>query len=92
MHQIAESAGVSIGTVSNVINGSLSVREKLRQRVLGAIRNLGYLPNQLSRGLRLNRTNIIGMLVPDITNPFFPSVVRGVEDIAYENSLPVDPL
>ena len=86
MHQIAESAGVSIGTVSNVINGSLSVREKLRQRVLGAIRNLGYLPNQLSRGLRLNRTNIIGMLVPDITNPFFPSVVRGVEDIAYENS------
>jgi LacI family transcriptional regulator len=86
MHQIAETAGVSIGTVSNVINGSLSVREKLRQRVLGAIRNLGYQPNQLSRGLRLNRTNIIGMIVPDITNPFFPSVVRGVEDIAYENS------
>ena len=86
MHQIAESAGVSIGTVSNVINGSLSVRENLRQRVLGAIRSLGYMPNQLSRGLRLNRTKIMGMIVPDITNPFFPSVVRGVEDIAYENS------
>ena len=44
MHQIAETAGVSTGTVSNVINGSLSVREKLRQRVLGAIRNLGTSP------------------------------------------------
>ena len=86
MYQIAETAGVSIGTVSNVINGNLSVREKLRQRVLGAIRNLGYTPNQLSRGLRLNRTNIIGMIVPDITNPYFPTVVRGVEDTAYENS------
>jgi DNA-binding LacI/PurR family transcriptional regulator len=84
MYQIAESAGVSIGTVSNVINGSNSVREQLRQRVLGAIQKLGYQPNQLSRGLRLNRTNIIGVIVPDITNPFFPSVVRGVEDIAFE--------
>ena len=62
------------------------MREKLRHRVLGAIRSLGYQPNQLSRGLRLNRTNIIGMIVPDITNPFFPLVVRGAEDIAYENS------
>jgi len=86
VHQIAEAAGVSIGTVSNVINGSPTVREKLRHRVLSAIRSLGYQPNQLSRGLRLNRTNIIGMIVPDITNPFFPSVVRGAEDIAYESS------
>jgi len=86
MHQIAETAGVSIGTVSNVINGSPTVREKLRHRVLNAIRSLGYQPNQLSRGLRLNRTNIIGMIVPDIANPFFPSVVRGAEDIAYEHA------
>jgi LacI family transcriptional regulator len=86
MHQIAATAGVSIGTVSNVINGNPSVREKLRHRVLGAIRGLGYQPNQLSRGLRLNRTSVIGMIVPDITNPFFPSVVRGVEDIAYEHA------
>jgi len=46
MHQIAETAGVSIGTVSNVINGSPTVREKLRHRVLNAIRSLGYQPNQ----------------------------------------------
>ena len=86
MHQIAKAAGVSLGTVSNVINGNGSVKEKLRERVLQATQSLGYAPNQLSRGLRLNKTNIIGMIIPDIENPFFPSVVRGVEDIAFQHS------
>lgn len=86
MHQIAQQAGVSLGTVSHVVNGTARVREPLRERVLEAIRNLGYEPNELSRGLRLNRTNIIGMIIPDITNPFFPAVVRGVEDVAYKDS------
>jgi LacI family transcriptional regulator len=83
MHQIARAAGVSLGTVSHVINETATVSEPLRQRVLTAVKNLGYEPNELSRGLRLNRTNIIGMIIPDITNPFFPGVVRGVEDVAY---------
>ncbi|MGD0893556.1 MAG: LacI family DNA-binding transcriptional regulator [Terracidiphilus sp.] len=86
MHQIARAASVSLGTVSHVINGTAKVREPLRQRVLKAIATLGYEPNELSRGLRLNRTNIIGMIIPDITNPFFPAVVRGVEDVAYRDS------
>jgi LacI family transcriptional regulator len=86
MHQIAKMAGVSLGTVSHVINQTAPVREPLRQRVTKAVEKLGYQPNQLSRGLRLNRTNIIGMIIPDITNPFFPGVVRGVEDVAYKSS------
>jgi LacI family transcriptional regulator len=86
MHQIAKEADVSLGTVSHVINETAPVREPLRQRVMGAIASLGYQPNQLSRGLRLNRTNMIGMIIPDITNPFFPAVVRGVEDVAYKHS------
>jgi len=86
MHQIAHAAGVSLGTVSNVINGNTTVKEELRVRVLQATQSLGYTPNQLSRGLRLNKTNIIGMIIPDITNPFFPSVVRGAEDVAYRHS------
>jgi LacI family transcriptional regulator len=86
MHQIARAAAVSLGTVSHVINGTATVREPLRQRVLNAVKSLGYEPNELSRGLRLNRTNIIGMIIPDITNPFFPGVVRGVEDVAYKDS------
>jgi DNA-binding LacI/PurR family transcriptional regulator len=84
MRQIAERAEVSIGTVSHVINNTAKVREKLRQRVLDAIRSLGYQPSQLARGLRRNQTNIVVMIVPDITNPFFPAVVRGVEDVAYK--------
>jgi len=74
MHQIAKLAGVSLGTVSHVINETASVREPLRQRVMEAVEKLGYQPNQLSRGLRLNRTNMIGMIIPDITNPFFPEL------------------
>jgi DNA-binding LacI/PurR family transcriptional regulator len=86
MRQIAERADVSIGTVSHVINDTAKVREKLRQRVLDAIRSLGYQPSQLARGLRRNQTNILVMIIPDITNPFFPAVVRGVEDVAYNHS------
>lgn len=86
MNEIAAKAGVSLGTVSHVVNGTATVREGLRERVLESIRELGYQPNQLSRGLRTNRTNIIGMIIPDITNPFFPAVVRGVEDVAYKNN------
>ncbi len=85
MNQIAREAGVSLGTVSHVVNGTATVRDPLRQRVLKAVKNLGYEPNELSRGLRLNRTSMIGMIIPDITNPFFPGVVRGVEDVAYKN-------
>jgi LacI family transcriptional regulator len=87
MRQIAERAKVSIGTVSHVINETAAVRPKLRERVLDAIRGMGYQPSALAQGLRKNRTNMLGMVIPDITNPFFPGVVRGVEDVAYKRSL-----
>jgi DNA-binding LacI/PurR family transcriptional regulator len=89
MKQIAERAQVSLGTVSHVINRTAPVRERLRERVLEAIRSLGYQPSQLARGLRLNSTNMLGMVIPDITNPFFPGVVRGVEDVAFKGSFRV---
>lgn len=89
MRQIAERAQVSIGTVSHVINETAPVRPKLRERVLDAIRSLGYQPSALAQGLRKNRTDMLGMVIPDITNPFFPGVVRGVEDVAYERSFRV---
>jgi DNA-binding LacI/PurR family transcriptional regulator len=86
MRQIAERAGVSIGTVSHVINDTAPVRDKLRQRVVEAIRSLGYQPSQLARGLRRNQTSMLVMVIPDVTNPFFPAVIRGVEDVAYKSS------
>lgn len=85
MLQIARRAGVSLGTVSHVVNGKVPVRDPLRSRVEEAIRELGYQPSPLARGLRTNSTNIIGMIVPDITNPFFPAVVRGAEDVTYRH-------
>jgi len=86
MKHIAAEAGVSLGTVSHVINNHSPVRSVLRRRVMEAVRNLGYQPSLLARDLRRNKTSIIGMVIPDITNPFFPAVVRGVEDVAYQNS------
>jgi LacI family transcriptional regulator len=85
MHDIAKRAKVSIGTVSNVVNGTVPVREASRHRVLEAIKALGYQRSQLARGLRRDYTNMIGMIIPDITNPFFPALVRAAEDVAYRH-------
>lgn len=83
---MAKLAGVSTGTVSHVINNTTPVKEKLRQRVLDAIEQLQYQPSKLAQGLRRNQTSMVGMIIPDINNPFFPAVVRGAEDLAYQNS------
>jgi LacI family transcriptional regulator len=85
MKDIARIAGVSLGTVSNVLNHSAKVRAPLKERVLKAVQEAGYQPSQLARGLRRDKTNVIGMVIPDITNPFFPAVVRGAEDVAYSS-------
>lgn len=85
MKQIAQMADVSLGTVSHVLNGSARVREPLKRRVLDAVQALGYQPSQLARGLRRDKTNMVGMIIPDLTNPFFPAVVRGAEDVAFSN-------
>jgi DNA-binding LacI/PurR family transcriptional regulator len=83
--EIARLAGVSIGTVSNVLNGLPTVRDAARQRVMEAIEELGYQPSLLGRALRKDKSNMIVMIVPDITNPFFPGAVRGAEDVAFRN-------
>jgi DNA-binding LacI/PurR family transcriptional regulator len=82
--ELAKLAGVSSGTVSNVISGSTSVSERSRQKVLDAIRVLNYQPNLIARSLRTNRTHTLGIVVPDITIPFFPKIIRGAESAARE--------
>lgn len=79
---VAAQAGVTDMTVSRVVNSSGPVSEKVRLRVEAAISDLGYIPNQLARGLRLKRTNTLALIVSDVTNPFFTTVARGVEDAA----------
>lgn len=82
IYDVAKKAGVSIFTVSAVINKSSQVSPALQRRVEAAIRHLNYRPNLLARSLAKQRTHTIGIIVPDIANPFFPLVVRGVEDVA----------
>ena len=77
---VAKAAGVSISTVSRVLNGTAPVSEELRNRVLEIVESLGYKPNILAKGLRKGLTRTIGFIVPDITNPFFSLMVRGAED------------
>jgi len=85
MNDIAKLARVSLGTVSHVLNDSAGVSEPVRKRVLEAVQATGYQPSELARGLRRVKSKMIGMIIPDITNPFFPAVVRGAEDVAFSN-------
>jgi LacI family transcriptional regulator len=89
MRDVAERAGVSVTTVSHVINETRPVSDKLRERVLAAMDELGYQPNRLARSLRRGHTHTIGMIVPDSTNPFFAEVARGVEDTSFEQGYSV---
>jgi len=82
MKDVAQQAGVSASTVSHVINGTRFVSDGLRERVLGTMRELSYQPNGVARSLRTKRTNVVALVIPDITNPYFPEVARGVQDVA----------
>ena len=78
---VAKASGVSITTVSRVVNGSGYVKESTRRRVLEAIAALGYSPNHLARSLSTGRTRTVAAIFPDISNPFFPAVARGIDDV-----------
>ena len=82
IREVARLAGVSLGTVSRVINGNASVAAELRERVQRAIAELGYRPNALARGLRGGRTQSLGLVIPDVTNPFFSGLVLEIEQAA----------
>ncbi|MDI3318039.1 MAG: LacI family DNA-binding transcriptional regulator [Bacillota bacterium] len=82
IREVARMAGVSPATVSRVLNGQAPVRESTRRRVLEAVEALGFTPNGLARGLAKGVTRTIGLVLPDIANPYFPALARGVEDAA----------
>jgi len=86
---VARRAGVSLATVSRVLQGAANVHPDTRERVEQAIAELGYVPSAVARGLRSKRTRSLALVVPDITNPFWTTVVRGVEDIAHEHDYSV---
>ena len=79
---VARVAGVSIGTVSNVLNGKESVRLQNREKVYKAVDQLGFQYNMTASALRTKTTKNIGLIIPTIVNPFYPELARGVEDEA----------
>ena len=81
---VARVAKVSIQTVSAIVNRKPGISEPTRDRVLRAIEQLRYRPNGIASSLRAQRSHTVGVVIPTITNPFFPEFVRGAEDAASE--------
>jgi len=84
MKQVAERAGVSISTVSHVINNTRAVSDDVRKRVLDIIDEMRYVPSAVARSLKNDKTNTIGVLVPNSSNPYFAELIRWIEDAAFE--------
>ena len=80
---VARQAGVSVTTVSHVVNGTRRVSDEGRARVERAIRALNYVPSAVARSLKRNTTHTLGMLIPSSSNPYFAEIVRGIEDRCY---------
>lgn len=89
IRDVANAAGVSLSTVSRVLHHHPAVDRDLQKRVMDAIEQLGYQPNRSAQRLRSQVSSVIGLVISDIENPFFTSIVRGVEDIAYGHQMTV---
>ncbi|MDT0740654.1 LacI family DNA-binding transcriptional regulator [Staphylococcus chromogenes] len=80
--EVAHYAKVSVATVSRAINGNGYVKQETRDKIEAAIQALNYQPNEVARSLNMKKSKLIGLLLPDMSNPFFTLVARGVEDMA----------
>ncbi|MHB8070840.1 MAG: LacI family DNA-binding transcriptional regulator [Candidatus Cryosericum sp.] len=87
MREIARKLGVSISTVSRALSKPEMVRPELRDLILKTAKEMDYKPNRIARAMVRGQSDLVGLLVPDITNPFFPAIVRGVEDEARKHGL-----
>ncbi|MQY58020.1 MAG: LacI family DNA-binding transcriptional regulator [Clostridia bacterium] len=83
LEDIAKKSGVSIKTVSRVLNNEKYVQEKTRKNILKIIKELNYIPSRVARSLSKGQTKNIGFIIPDITNPFFPEIVKGASDLLF---------
>ncbi|QGH36946.1 LacI family DNA-binding transcriptional regulator [Gracilibacillus salitolerans] len=89
IYDVAEKAGVSIATVSKVINNTGNMRDTTRQKVMKVMEELNYFPSVMASALTGKKTQTLGLLVPDISNPFFSEMARTIEDRAHERGLSV---
>lgn len=84
IYEVSKRAGVSLATVSRVLNNSGSVTERTRQKVLSAMAELDYRPNSIAQSLASNRSNSVGILVPELHGPFFGTLITGIEQVLRE--------
>ncbi|SCG82358.1 LacI family transcriptional regulator [Proteiniborus sp. DW1] len=84
IRKISELAGVSVATVSRVLNHPETVSEETRDRIIKIMEEINYVPNSIARSLSTNRTSTIGLIIPNILNPLYPSIAKGVEDIFFK--------
>ena len=89
IRDVARAAGVSTATVSHVVNNTRFVSEEVRARVLAAVERCGYYPNAHARSLASGRSHTLGLVISDIANPFFPELVKSIEDAAFEHGYDV---
>lgn len=82
IYDVAREAGVSMATVSRVVNHNPNVKPSTRQKVEDVIKRLKYRPNAVARGLASKRTTTVGVIIPDVTNLYFSSLAKGIDDIA----------
>ncbi|MFT4281020.1 LacI family DNA-binding transcriptional regulator [Microbacterium sp.] len=87
VYDVAQACGLSIASVSRALNGQVGVSQATAERILRTADELGYQRNEVARSLVAKSTQTIALLVPDITNPFFPELVKGVQSVADENDL-----
>src|SRR5882724_6891153 len=81
LKEVADIVGVSTATASRALSGLPGVRDSLRSEILAAARSISYHPNRAARDLRVRSSRAVGVLIPDIENPFFTSLVCGIEDV-----------
>src|SRR5574341_255528 len=87
IHDIAKKAGISVSTVSRVLNKKTAkyrISRETEKHILKAARELNYRPNQLARGLRLKKTQTIGLVAPDVSNPFFANIIKSIQSAAHK--------
>ncbi|MDZ5034705.1 LacI family DNA-binding transcriptional regulator, partial [Clostridium perfringens] len=84
---IAKKAGVSSATISRVLNNSSYVKDETKEKVLKVIEEMNYVPSAIARSLSRRETSTIGIIVPDITNPYFGEIIKGISKIAEEVGL-----
>ena len=82
IYDVAREAGVSMATVSRVVNGNKNVKENTRKKVLEVIDRLDYRPNAVARGLASKKTTTVGVVIPNIANAYFSILAKGIDDIA----------